>query len=263
MSNIQFIDIHGHVNFPDYGNEKDAVIKRALDKGVSMITVGTDVKTSMESLNLAKETENIWATVGIHPADNRDDFGSSSINQIESLASDNKVVAIGECGLDYFHSKPEDISLQREIFTKQIELANKVNKPLMLHVRNGKNNSNAYQDALDILKTAKVPANFHFFAGTLEDMKDILDRGFSISFTGVLTFTRDYDDLVKYAPIERIMSETDCPFVSPAPYRGQRNEPSYVIEIVKAIAKIRNEDEKVVSGQLLDNAKKFFGIEVQ
>ncbi len=259
---VTYIDIHGHVNFPNFDADREAVIQNAERDGVAMITVGTDMNTSTSAVQLATLHENIWATVGVHPTDSKEPV---DFEALERLAGHPKVVAIGECGLDYFHSKIEEISGQKDIFEKHIVLAQKVGKPLMLHVRNGKTAGstseigNAYQDALKILKEyPNVKANFHFFAGTLADLKDIIARGYSVSFTGVITFTSDYDELVRSAPLSQIMSETDCPFVPPAPYRGKRNEPVYVIETIKSIARIRNEAEGIVAEKLLDNAKKFF-----
>jgi TatD DNase family protein len=274
---FRYIDIHGHVNFPEYDHDREEVIQRAHDGCVAMITVGTDAKTSESALKLAEKYDNMWAVVGIHPTEAK---GSSEIDHnqineefevIEKLATHPKVVAIGECGLDYFHSKPEDISAQRELFERHIELAQKVNKPLMLHVRNGKlagstsDIGNAYHDALQILKKyPHIRANFHFFAGSKDDLKNIIDRGYSVSFTGVVSFTSDYNELISSVPVTQIMSETDCPFVAPKPYRGTRNEPSYVVETVKAIAKIRVTKDQVtedtVSQRLFENAKHFFGI---
>jgi len=277
---FKYIDIHGHVNFPDYNLDREAVIERANKAGVGMVTVGTDIETSSSAVELAASHENMWATVGIHPIDTHTqiDVGKnkSDFETLENLAKHTKVVAIGECGLDYFHLKNKhgsteadrEIALQKEVFEKHIVLAQKVGKPLMLHVRNGKLSGsvnkfgNAYEDALDLLKKyPDVKANFHFFAGIASDLKEILARGYSVSFTGVVTFTSDYDELIKMAPISQIMSETDCPFVSPLPYRGKRNEPAYVIETLKAIARIRGEDESIVARKLVQNAKNFFNLE--
>ncbi len=269
---FKYIDIHGHVNFPNYDEDREAVIERAQKAGVAMITVGTDVATSTSALQLATALEHMWAVVGVHPTDTKEpiDFGV-----LEKMAVHPKVVAIGECGLDYFHLKAEhgsaesseEVALQKEIFEKHIQLAQKVEKPLMLHVRNGKlagsvsSIGNAYQDALHILKQYPgVRANFHFFAGPLSDLKDIIERGYSVSFTGVVSFTSDYDELLRYVPLSQMMSETDCPFVPPTPYRGKRNEPVYVIETVKAIARIRGESEDTVARCLVENAKSFFGL---
>ena len=182
----------------------------------------------------------------------------------QKLASHPKVVAIGECGLDYFRSVPETAEKQKEVFLAHIALANKVQKPLMCHVRSASSKTpsrdgNAYLDAYEILKVeAKTPANMHFFAGTWEEAKKFLDIGSTLSFTGVLTFARNYDEVVKHTPLERIMAETDCPFVAPAPYRGKRNESVYVQEVYKAIAHIRGEDEEKVREILVQNAKRVF-----
>ena len=144
---------------------------------------------------------------------------------------------------------------QRRVFIKQIELANKLNKPLMLHIRN------AYEDALEIIKAhAKVRGDVHFFAGDWEIAKKFLDIGFTLSFTGVLTFTHDYDEVVKNAPLDMILSETDAPYVTPVPHRGKRNEPAYVQEVVRAIAGIRGEDLEMVAIQVLANARRVFGL---
>ena len=270
---MRYIDIHGHVNFPDFDADREATVERAQKAGVAMITVGTDIEMSTSAVQLATAHENMWAVIGLHPADegNKAKHENGSLNAefetLERLAQHPKVVALGECGLDYFHAKAEDIPAQREVFERHIQLAQRVKKPLMLHIRNGKNVGstsalgNAYQDALIILKKyPDVRANFHFFAGALGDLKDIIDRGYSVSFTGVISFTSDYDALIRAAPLSRIMSETDCPFVPPAPYRGRRNEPVYVIETVKAIARIRGEDEGVIATQLVENAKEFFNV---
>lgn len=270
---MRYIDIHGHVNFPQYDEDREVVIERAQKAGVAMITVGTDVATSTSAVQLATSHEHMWAVVGIHPVDegNTEQWKQGQMNldfeTLQRLAEHPKVVAIGECGLDYFHAKEHEISLQKEIFEKHIQLAEKVKKPLMLHVRNGKlagsvsSIGNAYQDALHILKKyPQVRANFHFFAGSRSDLDQIVARGYSVSFTGVVSFTRDYDELLRFVPASQMMSETDCPFVSPAPYRGKRNEPVYVIETVKAIAQIRGEDEGVLAERLVQNAKNFFGL---
>jgi TatD family hydrolase len=177
------------------------------------------------------------------------------------LADNPKVIAIGECGLDYFHSKPEDISRQKEIFDQHIELANAVKKPLMLHVRNPKSGGSAYKDALEMIKArSKVPFDFHFFAGSLEEALAICDIGGYLSFTGVITFARNYDEVIRSIPIERILSETDCPYVAPVPYRGTRNRPDYVIKVVESLAQIRGIGLEEMSRILLENAERFYGV---
>ena len=277
---MKYIDIHGHVNFPVYDPDRAEVIKRCDENNIGLINVGTDFETSYSAVELAKKYSNMWAIIGLHPVhageshndptetglDENKQIGPKSFQVFDSdkflpLAKESKVVAIGECGLDYFHSRPEDIDKQKKELEKQIDFANRVNKPLMLHVRNAKTGPSAYMEVVGMLRArANVKANFHFFAGDIEDLKNILDIGGTVSFTGVITFARNYDELIKYVPIDRIMSETDCPFVAPAPYRGKRNEPSYVVEVVKTVAKIRGENEDVVAKQLVQNAKDFFSI---
>jgi TatD DNase family protein len=172
-------------------------------------------------------------------------------------------VAIGECGLDFFHTTPESIGAQKAAFIEQIHLANEIGKPLMLHIRNGKDSSmNAYRDVWEILKSeCKVVGNAHFFAGSIEDAKLFLDIGFSVSFTGVVTFTRDYDEVVRYIPDDMIHAETDAPYVAPVPHRGSRNEPLYVIEVAKKLAEIRGSDTEQFEKQLIKNAHRMYNLQ--
>lgn len=179
------------------------------------------------------------------------------------LAQHPKVVGIGETGLDYFRAEKESVEKQRESFIKHIELANKLEKPLMLHIRPSKEDTESYKDALALLKQyAKVPGNAHFFAGSTEDAKGFLDLGYSVSFTGVITFTHDYDEVIKYVPLESILSETDAPYVTPTPHRGKRNEPVYVQEVVKRVAEIQGKPFEDVKRVMVENAFRFFGLEV-
>ncbi len=178
----------------------------------------------------------------------------------KKLALDPKVVAIGECGLDYYRLSEESKEKQKEIFIKQIELAEDVKKPLMIHCRN------AFSDLIEILKTnhSKLNANYpgviHFFSGTVEDAKKLLELGFSFTFGGVITFARDYDEVIKLIPLDRILSETDAPYVAPVPYRGKRNEPLYVIEVVKKLAEIKNVSVEEMAEATVKNASRVFNI---
>ena len=276
LNTLKYIDIHGHINFPDYDVDREEVFERAKEAGVGMIIIGTDLESSRSAVELAEKHENVWATVGVHPTDSltttTDSTPAENIfnhEAFKTLALHPKVVAIGECGLDYFHTKSHsgatlDIGLQRSLFLKHISLANEVKKPLMLHVRNGRPGTftiSAYEEAVTILKQhAKVKSNFHFFAGNKQDAANILEIGGTMSFTGVITFVHDYDAVIKHIPFDRIMTETDCPFVSPVPYRGKRNEPTYVVEVVKAITRIRGDGDMATSKQLLENAVNFFGL---
>jgi TatD DNase family protein len=270
----QYIDIHAHVNFSAFDADREAVVKRSLNVGTWIINVGTQKDTSQSAVDLANKYESgVYAAVGLHPVHTSKSFhdkkelgegGKDFTSRGEQfdydfykkLGQNKKVVAIGECGLDYYRLEDDTIKIQKENFIKQITLASELGKPLMLHIRN------AYEDSLEILKeqvkTKKIKGNVHFFAGSVEIAQKFLDLGFTLSFTGVITFTRDYDEVVKYIPLEMIMSETDCPYISPIPYRGKRNEPVYVQEVVKKIATIKNMDLELVRNQLLENAKRSF-----
>lgn len=190
MIEPKFFDVHSHPNFAAFAQDRDEVVKRALDNGVWLAVVGADRESSARAVELAEKYEKgVYAIVGLHPTTNEE----FDYEFYKKLALNPKVVAIGECGLDYFRGSNKK---QEEIFRKQIELANEVEKPLMLHLRNGKNIS-AYQLAAEILKEkAKVVFNSHFFAGNLEETRLLLDLGATFSFTGVITFTHDYDEII-------------------------------------------------------------------
>jgi len=277
----KYIDIHAHVNFKAFDEDRDAVIKRAFDNNTWLINVGTQVDTSKKAIEIAhKYKEGVYAVIGLHPihtgaffhdekelGEGGKEFTSRGElfdkNIYRELLKDAKVVAIGECGLDYYHMDEKTIEKQKQAFIEQIELANEFNKPLMLHIRNNPKNKNinAYTDSLNILKEySKIKGDVHFFAGNIEDAKAYLDFGFTLSFTGVITFTNDYDEIIKNTPLYMIMSETDSPYVAPVPYRGKRNEPSYVNEVVKKIALIKNLSEEKVAEAIITNARRVFGI---
>ena len=277
----KYIDIHSHVNLNAFKDDRDEVIRRALDNDTWVINVGTQIDTSRNAVELAnKYTEGVYAIVGLHPVHtsvsyhDEQELGEggkefTSRGEIfdkdlyRQLLKNPKVVGIGECGLDYYHCDENTISKQKEAFISQIELDNEFGKPLMLHIRNNKEDKihNAYLEALEILKEhAKVKGDVHFFAGDVEIAKMYVDFGFTLSFTGVITFTHDYDEVIKNTPLDMIMSETDAPYVTPIPNRGKRNEPFYVKEIVKKIAEIKNLPETVVSDAIIANAKRVFKI---
>lgn len=251
---MKYVDIHSHLGSAEYDADRPEVIAHMEGNEVGTITIGTDLSSSKKAVEIAEQNENVWACIGVHP------HNRGAISELESLATHPKVVAIGECGLDYFRLNDEQQKiLQKELFEQQTEFAIKYDKPLMLHVRD------AYDDALDILRAYKKEAgeklrgNVHFFAGDTLIAKNFLDLDFTLSFTGVITFTHDYDEVVKYLPQDSMMSETDAPWVAPTPYRGQRNEPVYVIEVVKKLAEIREEDPTVLSNSMLKNAERVFG----
>jgi len=247
----KYFDIHSHLNFKDYDGDLEEVIERLKDTETHTIVVGTDYESSKKALDLAEKYEGIYASIGIHPIDSK----NSDISLFRELAKNKKVVAIGECGLDFYHAKkPEDFDRQKKLFLDQIDLALECDKPLMIHARD------AYEEILEILKQyPKLRGNIHFFAGDKDIAKKFFDLGFTISFTGVITFTSDYDEVIRSAPLNMIMSETDAPYVAPAPHRGKRNEPAFVCEVVKKIAEIRGEDLETVKATLVNNALSMIG----
>ncbi|MEY4747695.1 MAG: hypothetical protein RLZZ416_744 [Candidatus Parcubacteria bacterium] len=269
---MKYFDAHTHVNFVAYKDDRDEVIERARDADVGMNVVGTQFDTSNAAVELARKYENVWATIGLHPVHTSKSYhdvkelgeGGKEFTSrgeqfdaraYETLAREMRVIAIGECGLDYYRVEEKTKGVQSKAFIEQIELANRLNKPLMLHIRN------AYEDALEILKAhAKVRGDVHFFAGDWDTARRFLDFGFTLSFTGVITFTHDYDEIIKNTPLDMLLSETDAPYVTPAPHRGRRNESAHIPIIVRKIAEIRGEDAEKVRERLLANAKRMFSI---
>lgn len=260
------VDIHSHLNDPRFELDLGEVLLRMRKSGVASIVVGTDHAMSERAVALAEKHNDLWATIGCHPTDNHLEIFDDEA--YEKMAAHPRVVAVGECGLDYYWptEKPRgdldtEKSRQHELFERQILLAKKVGKPLMIHGRPSKGTMDAYEDILAMLKNhPDVVGNVHFFVGGALIAKKFLDRGFTMSFTGVLTFTHDYDDVVRYLPLESIMSETDAPYVAPAPHRGKRNEPAFVTETVAAIARIRGDDAEGIKSALLRNAKRTFAL---
>ncbi len=271
---MNFFDGHTHIQFPIYDSDRDEVIKRARAAGLcKMIVVGTQGKTSKDAIRLSEQYPDlIWATVGFHPNHLDEKPHHDKAEQVDlareefsferflELAKNPRVVAIGECGLDFYRSKKEELrSKQEPVFRKHIELALEVGKPLMIHCRE------AFQDLIDVLVACRIsllpnPGVIHFFTGTTDDARKLLELGFTFTFGGVVTFTRDYDEVIKLIPLDRILSETDAPYVSPAPYRGRRNEPAYVVETVKKLAELKGVSLEKMSEQILENAGRIFGI---
>lgn len=254
-------DSHTHVNFKDFDDDRDAVIQRCLDEGIWMVNVGTDVAYSKKAIEIAHAySEGVYASVGIHPHDSE---AAVEFSVIEELAKDQRVVAIGETGLDYFRIADDEARArenQKELFIKHIELAQRVQKPLIIHCRD------AHEDLIEILvssfrfQVSSPRGVMHFFTGTQEDARKYLDLGFYLSFSGVLTFTRDYDELVRWVPLEKILVETDAPFVAPVPHRGKRNEPSYVQYVAQRIAEIKGLSVEEVAEQTTRNARELFAV---
>lgn len=270
--NFEFIDVHTHLHGKEFDADRNAVLKKLKEGNIAAITIGTDYEESEKAVLLAKEEPCIFAAVGIHPVDRMDAVFEKE--RFETLAKNPKVVAIGECGLDYYwpsrngwkEGEEKEKDRQRELFTSQIQIACELDLPLMIHGRGSVGSMDAYEDILKILflnkqiYTDKLRGDIHFFAGTREIAKAFLGLGFTMSFTGVITFSRDYDEVLQTLPLSAILAETDSPYATPTPHRGKRNDSSFIPLIYQKIALIRGEDIEIVKKTIQDNAKKLFKV---
>ena len=275
-----FFDSHTHLNLAAFDSDRDLILKRYLKEGIFLVNVGTCYQTSKKAIAIAEEYQNCWASVGLHPAHTfparLNQLDENEINNLvveefdqkfeELIKTSSKIVAIGECGLDYSYLKDSPREKQKEFkirqereFRKQIKIAQKYNLPLILHLRD------LYQEALAILKENNYSgkAVFHFFTGTIEQAQYILGQGFYLGFSGVITYGNKLDEVIREVPLERILIETDAPYVAPIPYRGKRNEPAYVIEVAKKIANIKNLPLKEVEKTTFENTLRFLRIQLK
>lgn len=270
------IDVHCHLNFKAFSDDYDEVITRAFAAGVTkIINVGTKIDSSQRAVELTEKYDKLYAIVGVHPhhADKIEVEPRIShtdwLKVLELLAAHPKVVAIGECGMDYYRYKSNDIvdpKLQRDVFVKQIELAHKVKKPLQIHNRHaGKEIVTLLIDNRSYL--LDPPGMFHCMSGNLELLKKVLDLGFYIGYDGNITYEglapgeeTELAELVKATPIDRILIETDSPYLSPEPFRGSRNEPKNAIIVGQFIAKLKSISYEEVVSQTTSNVKTVFRI---
>lgn len=280
---MKYIDTHAHLNLSAFNDDVNTVVKKCADAGVSVINVGTKESTSQKAVELAKAHDNCYAIIGLHPIQtapafhDEEELGGGEPFQSKGekvnkdfyleLAKKPKVVGIGECGFDYYHTTPDSYEIQEKAFISQIEIANETGLPLMIHTRGPKpgeespTRRSVYEDVYETLKQhAKVPFNVHFYAGTWTEAEKFFELGGTISFTGVITFAKDYEEVVRNAPLGKIHAETDCPYVAPVPHRGKRAEPWMVKEVYKKIAEIKKEDEEKVREQLIKNSQDFYKI---
>lgn len=260
---IQFLDTHAHLQFPVYDTDREEVLARMRSSHVGAIVVGTDRITSANAVMLARDTDDLWATIGVHPNDAVEGFDEHAY---ETLLSP-RTVGVGECGLDYFRSdKTTDGLRQKNLFEAQVAFAAKHHLALMLHVRPSSGTQDAHEDTLAILeqyaRTTSLRGTAHFFTGSAEVAQRYWALGFSTSFPGTITFTDQYDDVVRAAPQELILAETDAPYAAPVPHRGHRNEPMFVIHTIERIAVLRKERPEDTRGYLLANASRIFGLKL-
>lgn len=250
------IDTHCHLDFPEFDSDREEVIQRAKTGGIShIINIGSSLKGTEKSLKLAKSYELIYATCGIHPHE-ADKVTDKIKTEIRALAKQDKVVAIGEVGLDYYKNYAQAEN-QRSLFISLVNLAKEINLPLVIHSRQ------AQSDTLKILKNAlPFKAVVHCFSGDAEFLKECLGLGFFISYTCNITYKKAgaLRELVKLTPLERLMLETDAPFLPPEGFRGKRNEPLYVGYLAEEIARIKEISIDEVARVTTENAKSFFNL---
>jgi TatD DNase family protein len=254
---MELIDTHAHLDY-DYENK---TVKELIDSAKSVgvgkiISVTSEPKSLKKAYDIAHEFENIYHSLGIHPHEAKD-YSATVEAEIKDLNS-KKCVAIGEIGLDFFYNH-SDQEIQKKVFIRQTELARELNKPIIVHIRD------ADAQSYDILKTEyKDHCNgvIHCYTGTRDQLKKYLDLGMYVSFTGIITFKKstDVQESAKYAPDDRIMVETDCPFLAPMPYRGQKNYPEYVLHVAKKLADLRATSLENIADITTANALRFFGI---
>lgn len=252
------IDTHCHLDAPRFDEDRADVMERARAAGVRrMVTIGCDEESSRRALGLAATHDDVWATVGVHPheaAAAPEGFDET----LEALSRHERCVAIGECGLDYYydHSPRER---QREVFARQVALARRMRKPLVIHVRD------AWSDTLDVLHAEgarDAGGVIHCFSGSLEDAERSLELGFYLSIPGIVTFKSpgDLPEVVKRVPLDRLLVETDSPYLAPVPYRGKRNEPAYVLEVARKVAELREMPLEELIEATGKNARALFGL---
>ena len=253
---MEMIDAHAHITNDCY-NDVDEVLERAKESGVTKVVCSAfNLLSSQNAFSLAKKYPNVFANVGFHP-ENVGEIEKKSLAEIEKMAKDEKVVAIGEIGLDY-HSEGFDREKQKEFFVKQIEIANALKKPIVVHSRE------AMGDTIEILKKHPpiCPSLMHCYSGSLESAKILMNLGFFFSIGGVVTFknARSLLEVVENIPLDRLLLETDCPFMTPVPYRGQRNEPKNVVYVADKIARLKGVSIEEVASVTTENAKRLFKI---
>src|SRR5262245_26835025 len=254
---MRLVDSHAHLHFPDLAADLDAVLARARDAGVvAMVTIGTDRETNAAAAAMAETTPNVYATVGIHPHD-AGDATEADWEAMETLArSSAKVVGIGEMGLDFFRNlSPRDI--QEEVFRRQLHLARRLGKPAVVHCRD------AHPEALAILGEEKVGETggvMHCFSADVDVAKRCLDLGLMISLAGPVTYknARALPDVARFVPDDRLVLETDCPFLPPHPHRGQRNEPAYLPLTAARVAELRGVDVEALGESTTENCRRLF-----
>ena len=258
MEELQLFDTHAHLYDPRFDADRDAVLQRMKETGVARcVVVGATMETSRAARDLAEQHDFLSFAAGIHPHDAKD-WREESAGELAELLAHPKAVALGEIGLD-FHYDHSPREKQREVFDRQIFEGHRAGKPIILHVRE------AYNDTLDILRAARghlPPFLVHCFSGSWETAKICLDMGAMVSIAGPVTFKNANKllDVARHTPLDRLMVETDCPYLAPDPFRGKRNEPSYVRIVAEKIAEIRGISARELAEATYKNGMRFFGL---
>lgn len=261
----RYIDVHCHPNLHGLRETQDEVIEHMREEGVLGIVVGVDFESSKEAVALAEQHEHLWATIGLHPNYATEQMFDRAA--FEVLVTSPKVVGIGECGLDYFRPEGDSKTVKEAQFREleaQVQFAIAHHKPLMVHCRPTRHSMDAYHDFADFIEPYTMQGlkgNMHFFVGDVDTAQRFWRLGFTTSFTGVLTFTDEYHDVVRAAPQDMLLTETDAPYAAPVPHRGKTNKPEFVPLVTAAIAQIRGEAVETVAAQVLQNAERIFGIQ--
>jgi TatD DNase family protein len=258
---MRLFDTHAHLHFPEFAADLDEVLERARVAGVAaIVTVGTDRDTNRAAAALADRYPQVYATVGIHPHDAAE-AGDADLAEMEAMArSCGRIVAFGEMGLDYFRNlSPPDV--QADIFRRQLALARQVGKPVVVHCRD------AHEPALAILaeeRVGEVGGVMHCFSGDLAVARRCLDLGLLISLAGPVTYknARALPDVARFVPEDRLVVETDCPYLPPQPHRGQRNEPAHASLTARRVAELRAADPERLAAAMTDNAARLFRLSV-
>lgn len=255
----KLFDSHCHLYMPQFDADRAEVLARMQQAQMGAVVIGVDYDSSRKALELAEAHDFLYSSVGLHPNDNPSEV--FDMDKFEALARTSKVVAIGECGLDYYRQdpSPEEKARQRERFEAHIALAANVGKALVVHCRD------AHDDCFSILQNTgiahKVPVIIHFFTGTAELAQKYLDLGCYLSFPGPITYTDMYDESIQVTPLEKILIETDSPYAAPVPNRGKRNEPSYVAGVAAKIAALKGLSAEEVARQTTLTAQRVFTID--
>ncbi len=253
-----YFDTHAHLDDFKFREDQDQVIARAREAGLELIVnVGYNVASARRTVQLTKEYDFIYGTVGMHPHDAKD-LDGDSLRELRKLAAEPKIVAIGEIGLDYYYDhSPRDV--QQRVFRRMIDLAREVKLPIVIHDRD------AHEDIFRILKeedAAEVGGIFHCYSGSWPLAKEAVEMGFYISIAGPVTFhnAKKVVEVVKEVPLEWLLIETDSPYLAPVPYRGKRNEPAYMVKVAEMIAQIKGLDVEKVARVTTENGKRAFNI---